>query len=106
MNKSNEPIECRYCHGLGHSKDKCPKLIYKERKRLLVPNIHIQTKQQVPVSTYEIEYPSLSIVMSRPQTVKLNFAKAITKPESTDDQAQPEVNPKEIIINGHKMELL
>ena len=105
MNKSTEPIECRYCHGLGHSKDKCPKLIYRERKRLLVPNNHNTTVKQQPASTYEIEYPSLSTVINRAQPIKMNFANALNKTETTEDQ-EVEINPKEVMINGHKMELL
>ena len=120
MNNS-QPMECRYCHALGHSKNNCPKLQSKKpaadtpepKSILLARKQNSTTKVVEKKSTFENDFPSLggSKTPTKSSTVKkttMNFLATITnvKTQEIEDSESMLAEEKTIIHNGIVMSVL
>lgn len=114
MNNS-QPMECRYCHALGHSKNDCPKLKSKkptahtpEPKSMLLArkqneNIKVVEKKNI----FDIDFPSLGgKIQVKPKGTTMNYLATITNVKTQEIDTENMEEEKTIIHNGIVMSVL
>ena len=112
INQNVVEVECRYCHMLGHIKNKCPKLMYKSTNQnnnnqsyqLQQPK-YIKQKPVITVRTNIVdEFPVLGAPKNA-QASCMNFSSVVNKKEEIIVVVD-ELKTGEIFINGQKMQIL
>ena len=100
-NNINE-VECRYCHTLGHIKDKCPKLLYKNKTTVPLPpkKQHIIPPKSIE-TTFNDNFPVLGIPKITQQLpLQMSFASLVKKYDEIQIPEKVELKENEVIING------